>query len=368
MSAKSEIAALRKKIDQVDKEILKLLKARTELAKQIGRAKRSVGLPIRDLEREKTVLAKVSQEAKLSGLIAEDVKALYKEIIALSRRLEGEETKVAFLGPQGTFAEEAARKFFPSAGTTFIPCTSIVDVFREVENGEALYGVVPVESSTEGAVNVTLDQLLSSNLMVCGEIELQVRHNLIIPSTADLKNVEVVVSHPQALAQCRRYLEEHFPNVETKEVSSTAKAVAMLSKLPNAAAIGTELAAEIYGMKLAAKGIQDNPRNYTRFFILSKNDCPKTGQDKTSVIFSVKHVPGALYKALEEFATRKVNITKIESRPTKQKQWEYVFFLDFEGHRTDKISQETLEGLRKKTIFLKTLGSYPAWSSISGGR
>lgn len=362
MSTQSEIEALRKKVDQVDKEILKLLKTRTELAKQMGRAKKSAGLPIRDLEREKTVLAKVSKEAKLSGLITEDVKAVYKEIIALSRRMEGEEPKVAFLGPQGTFAEEAARKFFPTAGTTFIPCTSTVDVFREVESEEALYGVVPVENSTEGAVNVTLDQLLSSNLMVCGEIELQVKHNLILPSNAHINTVKVVISHPQALAQCRRYLEEHFPNVEIKEVSSTAKAVEMLAKLPNAVAIGTELAAEIYGMKLAAKGIQDNPRNYTRFFILSKNDSPKTGQDKTSVIFSVKHVPGALYKALEAFAARNVNITKIESHPTKQKQWEYVFFLDFEGHRTDKLCQETLKSLREKTSFLKILGSYPAWN------
>lgn len=363
--SKSKIEALRKKIDKVDKEIVKLLKTRTEIAKQIGRAKKSAGLPIRDLERENAVLANVSKEAKLSGLVAEDVKAAYKEIIALTRRVEGEETKVAFLGPQGTFAEEAARRFFPSAGSTLIPCTSIVDVFREVESGEALYGVVPVESSTEGAVTVTLDQLLSSNLMVCGEIELKVRHNLILPPTADLKNVKVVVSHPQALAQCRRYLEEHFPNVETKEVSSTAKAVEMLSKLPNAAAIGNELAAEVYGMRIATRGIQDNPRNYTRFFVLSKTDSPKTGQDKTSIIFSVRHIPGALYNALGEFAARNVNITKIESRPTKQKQWDYAFFLDFEGHRTDKISQETLKGLRKKTIFLKTLGSYPAWKSSS---
>lgn len=365
MSKKTEIEALRKKIDQVDKDILKLIKARADIAKQIGKAKKSAGLPVRDIEREKEIIYKVADEAKLVGLIDEDVKAVYREIMGLSRRLEGEEIKIAFLGPRGTFAEEAARRYFPSAGTVFIPCTSILDVFREVEGGGANYGVVPVESSTEGAVNVTLDQLLTSNLMVCGELEFQVKHNLIVSPKTDLKDVKTVLSHPQALAQCRFYIEEHLPNAELKEVSSTANAVQMLSKLSNAVAIGTELAAEIYGMKIAARGVQDNPRNYTRFFILSKTDSPKTGHDKTSIIFSVKHIPGALHKAMAEFASRGVNITKIESRPTKQKQWEYVFFLDFEGHHTDKISQEALKGIKTKTIFLKILGSYPMWSSSS---
>lgn len=360
---KREIEALRKKIDQIDIEISKLLKKRAEIAEKAGKIKRSRGIPLRDLERERAVLTKMSEKAKQLGLESEDVKAIYKEIIALCRRLEGEETKVAFLGPHGTFTEEAARKFFPSAGTEFTPCPSIVDVFRQVEGGAAPYGIVPVESSTEGAVNVTLDQLLSSNLMVCGEIELQVRHNLIVPPYTNLKNIKTIISHPQALAQCRLYLEEHFPDAEYKEVSSTAKAVQTISKIRNAAAIGTELSAEIYGMKIAAKNIQDNPRNYTRFFVLAKTDNPRTGRDKTSIIFSVKHVPGALYKALEDFASRSLNITKIESRPTKQKQWEYAFFLDFEGHRTDKICREALEGLRKKTIFLKILGSYPIWGS-----
>ncbi|HYB93185.1 MAG TPA: prephenate dehydratase [archaeon] len=363
MSSKNKIDALRKKIDQIDIEISKLLKKRAEIAKNAGKIKKLHSIPIRDLEREKAVLNRMSDEAKKLGLESEDVKAVYKEIMALCRRLEGEETKVAFLGPHGTFAEEAAHQFFPSAGTDFIQCTSTTDVFREVESGIASYGVVPVESSAEGAVPVTLDQLLSSSLMVCGEIELQVRHNLIVPPKTNLAKIKKIISHPQGLAQCRRYLEEHFPGVELKEESSTAKAVQMASKLPNTAAIGTELAAEIYGMKIAAKNIQDNPRNYTRFFILAKTDNPRTGRDKTSIIFAVKHVPGALYKALEEFASRNLNITKIESRPTKQKQWEYVFFLDFEGHKTDKACKEALEGLKKNTLFIKILGSYPEYST-----
>lgn len=351
---------LRKDIDDIDRQILRLLKKRLSIAKQIGAIKRRRGAPIRDVAREEKILLKLRREAQKIGLSAEDTEAIYKEIIASCRQAQ-ETVKVAFLGPYGTFTEVATRKFFSSSGTGLIPCTSIRDVFREVETGEASHGVVPVESSTEGSVTTTFDQLLTSNLMVYGEIELQVKHNLIIHPKTDLKDVEVVLSHPQAIAQCKGYLEEHLPGAEVREVSSTAKAVKALSDAPNAAAIGTDLAASIYGMKVAARGIQDNPRNYTRFFVLASGDHPKTKRDKTSIIFSVTHTPGSLYRALEVFAERNINVSKIESRPTKQKRWDYVFFLDFEGHRSDKIYQEAIKNLRTRTLFVKVLGSYPTW-------
>lgn len=360
MTEKS-LVPLRKKIDDVDRQILALLKKRVSVLETIAAEKKSKGIPIRDIEREREILAKVARRSREMGISEEDAQAVFREIIAASRRIQEEKViNVAFLGPRGTFTDMAARGFFPSSGTNFIACTSIRDVFREVETGEASYGVVPVESSTEGAVNVTLDQLMSSNLMVYGEIKLRINQNLILPPGLDLSGVKVVLSHPQALAQCRNYLEEHLPGVELKEVSSTARAVSSLSEVQGAAAIGTELAAEIFGMRVVARGIQDNPMSYTRFFILSKSDHPRTGHDKTSLIFAVRHVPGALYKALKVFAERRINLTKIESRPTKREPWEYAFFLDFEGHRTDKICKEVIEDFRKVTTFVKVLGSYPA--------
>jgi chorismate mutase/prephenate dehydratase len=224
-----------------------------------------------------------------------------------------------------------------------------------------LYGVVPVENSTEGSVNTTLDLLVGSELMVWAEIEIPISHNLITRPGISLSDIEVILSHSHALAQCRRYLEEHFPGVELREASSTGSAVKLLKELDKTAAVGPSLAAKIYGMEIAAEAIQDNSRNYTRFFVLSKNDRDPTGQDKTSIIFSVKHVPGALYSVLKVFAENNLNLTKIESRPTKQKQWEYMFFIDFEGHKTLKVVAEALEALRENVLFLKILGSYPRW-------
>lgn len=355
------LRSLRRKIDEIDDRILGLLRKRIETSKKIGDVKRSIGVSVRDVEREKEVIKRLTKEAERAKLKNGHVKAIYREIIVACRSAQEKVVKVAFLGPRGTFTEQAGRKFFPSAGAEFLPRPTIRDVFREVETGEASFGTVPVESTTEGSVTTTLDRFLTSNLMVYGEVELQVMHDLILSPESSLDDVKVIMSHPQALAQCRDYLHEHFPDVELLETRSTAEAVRRLSKVPNAAAIGTDLAAEIYGMKVVTKGIQDNPRNYTRFFILSKKDHPRTGHDKTSVLFSVEHVPGALYRALGVFAERDVNLTKIESRPTKQKPWEYVFFLDFEGHRDGKACRETLEELKRRSTFIKVLGSYPTW-------
>jgi len=265
---------------------------------------------------------------------------------------------VAFQGERGAYSESAAFLFF-SSPIQLKPYRDLPEVFESVEREETQYAVVPVENSIEGSVNQTYDLLLAHDLKVCGEIVLRVVHCLIANPSATLDSIKVVYSHPQALAQCRNFLER----LGCRLVSAfdTAGSVRMIKeeKMMDAGAIASERAAEIYGMKVLAKGIEDSSNNYTRFFVLSKSDSPPSDGDKTSVIFSVKHVPGALYHALEEFAVRNINLTKIESRPTKRKPWEYNFYLDFEGHRSEKRCKEALEGLEKKSIFVKVLGSYP---------
>jgi len=265
--------------------------------------------------------------------------------------------QVAYLGPEGTFCEQAARKHFSRA--VFVPCPSVADIFIAVETGGANYGVVPVENSTEGSERVTLDRLLESKVMICGEVELKITQNLIVKPSIGLSQVRVILSHPQALAQCRRFIEKTFPRMELKETSSTAKAVEMLKSVDNAAAIGTEAAAERSGMTVLARSIEDEPNNFTRFFVLGERDAEPTGGDKTSLIFSAKHLPGSLYRVLEVFAVRDINLTKIESRPEKSKPWNYLFYLDFEGHRADAKSREVLDEMRERCDFVKVLGSYP---------
>jgi len=266
--------------------------------------------------------------------------------------------KVAFQGEIGAYSESAVYSFFgPSAEVK--PCKNLSDVFESVEKGENLYGVVPIENSIEGSVNQTYDLFLTHDLKVCGETILKIVHCLITNPKTRLNSVKVVYSHPQALAQCRGFLEDL--GCELIPTYDTAGSVKMMKEkgLMDAGAIASERAAEIYGMKVLVKGIADNPNNYTRFFVLSKKDSPPTGKDKTSIIFSTKHVPGALFHALEEFALRDINLTKIESRPTKQQLWEYNFYLDFEGHRLEERCREALKALEKKSAFVRVLGSYP---------
>ena len=268
-------------------------------------------------------------------------------------------TVTAYLGPKGTFCEQAARKHFYSKEVNFMPFLSIAEVFRAVEGRISEYGVVPVENSLEGSVHLTLDLLLETDLMVCGEVELRIEHNLIVKSGTRIEMIQLVLSHAQALAQCRRFLEKNLPKADIREVSSTAKAVEMLNSLNNAASIGPETAAENSGMEILVKGIEDSFNNFTRFFILNKKDASLTGKDKTSIIFSAKNTPGSLYRVLEAFAVREINLTKIESRPERGKPWEYIFYLDFEGHRIEEKNREALKDTEKNCIFLKVLGSYP---------
>ncbi|MEM2737974.1 MAG: prephenate dehydratase [Candidatus Bathyarchaeia archaeon] len=240
-----------------------------------------------------------------------------------------------------------------------IPCKSFSEVFRKVELEEVDYGVLPIENSIEGSVNQVYDLLLTHDLKICGEVILKIEHCLIGNTNADLSSIKRVYSHPQALAQCSKFLEKIMCEViPTYDTAGSVKIIKEKHSMDEAA-IASERAAEIYGMKILARNISDVPDNYTRFVILSKMDASPSGNDKTSIIFSVKHVPGALYDALGVFAKRKINLTKIESRPTRKKPWEYIFYLDFEGHKTEPECMEALNELREKTPFIKVLGSYP---------
>ncbi len=266
---------------------------------------------------------------------------------------------VAYLGPEGTFCEQAARKFFSTQTTDLFPCRSISGVFKAVKEKMGTYGVVPVENSLQGSERTTLDLLLQSNLKVRGEIDIRISHNLIVRPKTNAGDVLTIISHPQALAQCHLFLEKEFPLAELKEANSTARAVQMLEELENTGAIGTEVAAERYGMKILFKQIEDNSNNFTRFFILGRDDAAPTGRDKTSLVFSIKDEIGALHRILGAFASRNINLTKIESRPEWGEPWKYVFYLDFEGHRTEEKSIDALKEIAKLCIFVKTLGSYP---------
>jgi chorismate mutase/prephenate dehydratase len=282
----------------------------------------------------------------------------------MSIKGHGKQVKVAFQGEVGAYSESAIYEFFgPTAQP--IPCKRFSDVFKSVENDEVDFGIVPIENSIEGSVTQVYDLFLEYDLKVCGEVVLKIVHCLIANPGTKLDSIKVIFSHPQALGQCRNFLEKM--GCELISTYDTAGSVKMIKErnIVDAAAIASERAAKIYGMEILARNISDNPNNYTRFFILSKFDAPPTGNDKTSIIFSTRHVPGALYRALGEFALRGINLTKIESRPTRQRPWEYNFYLDFEGHRTEPRCAEALEGLKSNALFVKILGSYPKAPEIN---
>jgi len=347
---------LRGKIDEVDAKIVGLIGKRIRIAEAIGKEKKKQKKQIEDREREARVLENVKSIAQKENISQEDIEGIYRQIIATSKGIQ--EIGVAFQGEIGAYSEEAALHFFgPSIQSK--PCESLDDVFKLVERGEVQFGIVPIENSLEGSIGRVYDLLLDSSLKVCGEMELRVVHCLIASPEARLDSIKRVYSHPQALGQCKAFL-KHL-GCELISTYDTAGSVKMIKEMGivDGAAIASARAAEIYGMKILAREIEDTPNNFTRFFILSQQDSPPSGNDKTSVVFSVKHRPGTLYQSVKEFAVRNINLTKIESRPTRQKPWEYNFYLDFEGHREDKTSREALENLDQNSRFVKVLGSYP---------
>jgi chorismate mutase/prephenate dehydratase len=347
---------LRRKIDDTDAQIIRLIAERIKVSEQIGREKRRGGQPIQDPSREQQVLENVKMLARREKISPAEIESIYQQIMSLSKSVQG--MIVAFQGEIGAYSEEAAFRFFGSS-IQVKPYERLDDVFKVVEEGTAQFGIVPIENSLEGSISRTYDLLLDSSLRVCGETELRVIHCLIANPEVTLDSIKKVYSHPQALGQCQAFL-RHL-DLEIITTYDTAGSVKMIKEMgiTDGAAIASTRAAEIYDMKIMAGDIADNPNNFTRFFILAKEDSPPTGNDKTSIVFSVKHRPGALYEFLKELAARKINLTKIESRPTRQKPWEYNFYLDFEGHRKDKVPRETLEQLEQSALFLKVLGSYP---------
>ncbi len=347
---------LRRKIDAIDARIVELIAERIRVAEAIGQGKKDQRKLVEDREREGKVLENVKNLARNKNVSQDDVENIYRQIIVASKRIQGLE--VAFQGEVGAYSEEAAFRFFGSS-IEIRPSETLEDVFKIVESEEVQFGVVPIENSLEGSISRVYDLLLDSALKVYGEIGLRVIHCLIASPGTQIESIKKVYSHPQALGQCQAFL-KHL-DCELIPTYDTAGSVKMIKEkgITDGGAIASARAAEIYGMKIITREIQDNPNNFTRFFILSKQDSPPSGNDKTSIVFSTKHRPGALHEALEEFAIRNINLTKIESRPTRQKPWEYNFYLDFEGHREDKASKGLLENLEKTSLFVKVLGSYP---------
>jgi chorismate mutase / prephenate dehydratase len=290
-------------------------------------------------------------------LPAEAVRAVWREILSASLALE-HPLPVAYLGPPATFTHQAAVRRFGSS-TRFVPVRGIADIFDEVERGRAEYGVVPVENSTEGAVNITLDRLIDSEVLITGEITLDITQHL-LSLAPDLGEIKTVCSHPQALAQCRQWLTTHLPGVTIEETPSTTAAAERAKDDPTLAGIASEMAARLYDVPVLRPRIEDNPFNSTRFLVIGRRPVSATGRDKTSILFSMKNEPGVLYSILQPFAERRLNLTKIESRPTKRRPWEYVTFVDFEGHRETADVQAVLSKVKERCQFLKILGSYPA--------
>ena len=359
MAKAPSLESLRAQIDRVDEQLVRLLNQRAALCVQVGHVKAQNGQTAKYVpEREKRIFERL---ARLNGgpLRPLHVRAIFREIISSCRALE-QPLRVAYLGPAGTYSQQAAAEQFGS-GPNLLPFGSIDAVFDEVERGRAQYGVVPVENSTEGVVAQTLDRFIASPLSIKAEVLLRIDHCL-LARYPDPRRVRRIVSHPQSLAQCRGWLAQHFPGVPIAEVASNAVAAEHAAAHAGTAAIASRRAAERLRLTVVAASIQDLPNNVTRFLVIS-HDLPgkPTGDDKTSILFAVPHEAGALFKVLETFAQQRINLSTIESRPLKGRAWEYVFFIDLSGHRDEARMQRALVALKKRALFVKVLGSYPAW-------
>jgi chorismate mutase/prephenate dehydratase len=350
-----ELDILRNKMKSKDREIVRLLNERAQLSVQIGKVKGEGGMLVYDPAQEAKVHDYL-QELNSGALPPKALTAIFREVISASRDLQKPMT-IAFLGPEATFSHLAARLNFGESSRYF-PQTGISRVFDEVEKGTIDWGVVPVENSLEGAINTTLDRLITTPLKIRAEIYLRISQCL-ISSAKNIKDIKKIYSIPHALAQCQIWLKTNLPNCVLGETESTAAAVQMVRGKKNEAAIGSSLAGKIYGLNLLAEGIEDNSSNMTRFLVIGQGQSDVTGNDKTSLIFATPHSPGSLHSALASFARRKINLAKIESHPVKDKLWEYSFFVDMIGHITDRHVKGCLQELKKKTTFLKILGSYP---------
>jgi chorismate mutase/prephenate dehydratase len=352
----AELNDLRKKIDELDRKILDLLNKRTEVVLDVGKTKQSKQLKIHSPERERSILKRL-KEQNAGPFPDETLRLIYEEIISASLALQ-QPLKIAYLGPSATFTHLAATRQFGSS-MEYLPESTIKEVFEAVARDKTQYGVIPVENSTEGVVNYTLDMFIDYDLHIASEIMLPISHNL-MSKTGKKSDIKKIYSHPQARAQCRGWLEKNFRGIPVTEELSTAAAAKRVSRDASAAAVASELAASEYKLKFVEKGIEDNKTNVTRFLVIAKDSPGKTGNDKTSIMFSIKDKAGALYLILRPFARHKISLTKIESRPSRRKAWEYIFFVDMEGHAEEKKIRKAISDVKKECLFLKVLGSYPS--------
>lgn len=348
-----KIGQIREKIDKIDEKILELLNSRAKHAVKIADFKKQQKTRSYSPERETKILSRLKKINK--GILdSEDIDNIFGEILSASRSKRSS-LRITYLGPQGTFTHLAAMKKFGKK-CDFIAASGIGEVFYKIEKNQADFGVVPVENSTEGVVNHTLDMFFASSLSICAEITLNISHCLIGRSGLKIKRV---YSNPQVFSQSRKWISSNLTGVELVPVSSTAMAAKKAKTDRWGACIGGKILARLYGLEVLAASIEDSSSNYTRFLVVSVSDSPPSGQDKTSLLFSVKDKVGALYEVLAFFRLAGINLTKIESRPSKKKPWEYYFFVDLEGHRSSKGLDKALTKLKEKSVFVKVLGSYP---------
>jgi chorismate mutase / prephenate dehydratase len=350
-----ELDNLREKIDVIDKKLIDTINERTKITLEIGKIKDEQNLPFYKPERERLIMDKL-QNLNKGPFPTNILKLIFQEMISASRDLE-KNIVVAYLGPEASHSHSACNNHFGSSIKSF-PLTSITDVFYEVEKGKADYGLVPVENSYEGLVTHTLDMFIDSPLKICSETLYKVSHCL-LSLQDDIGKIKKIYSHPQVFAQCRLWLENNLPKAEKIEASSSSKAAELVEWDKYSAAIATEFAAYRYHLKILESGIEDIPKNYTRFLVIGKTECDRTGQDKTSLMIAISDKPSALQGILKPFSDRKINLTKIESRPTKKRPWDYVFFIDCDGHVSDPEIKEALEEVKQYSLQIKILGSYP---------
>lgn len=358
------IATLRGQIDVVDRQLHALLNERARLAREVGVSKGKEGRlvdfyrPEREAEVLRLALERNAKARRGGALRDEEIVRLFREIMSACLAQE-EPLKVGFLGPEGTFSQAAVYKHFGHSARA-LALGTIDEVFHEVEAGHADFGVVPIENSTEGSVNHTLDRFLISPLHICGEVELRIRQNL-MGRLRSLRDVKRVCSHPQSLAQCREWLKEHLPKAELIPESSNAEAARRARDEKGTAAIAGETAAEVYGLEILAADIEDRPDNTTRFLVIGRRTFGPSGQDRTTLLVSTGHTeaPGALHRLLEPLARNRISMSRIESRPSRRKKWDYVFFIDIEGHCEDPPVARALAALKTRASLCRVLGSYP---------
>lgn len=349
-----DLESLRQQIDAIDAEIVRLLDERAEFVKEIGEFKKTRSLPVYHPDREQEVRERILSVSK--GVFPQKALVqIFTEIMSAARSLE-ETLRIAYLGPEGTHTEQAVMRHFGSS-VELQAFQTIPDVFREVENGKTHFGVVPIENSLEGTVNITLDEFVDSPLQIVGETYLSIHHCL-MANVGNMSEIKRVYSHPQAFAQCRLWLETHLSSVERIETSSTAKAASMVPWDKFSAAIAGPLAAEKYGLRILETNIEDNPENYTRFWVIGQAGTPIQNPNKTTILVSVKDKPGALLKLLSPFQVYDINLSKIESRPSKRRPWDYLFFIDIDAGLHQKGLMKALEKIREDAVFVKVLGSY----------